>query len=178
MAWARPVMVRWVVTVAGPVSSVPRRCPVCDAEEAEPHWRKTGLVLVRCRTCGMVYANPVPAELATGRFYEDCARRFYLSPTKLESDYAPTRFERELRLFRRHCAGGSVLDVGCSTGAFLRQLQSLGGYAVTGTDVAGEALEYAARQGVEVLRAPFLTADYGARRFDAILSTLQEIYIR
>lgn len=116
----------------------------------------------------MVYANPVEQELASGEFYDRLSVPFYLSPDKLTSDYSPVRFERELRLFRSRCRQGSVLDVGCSTGAFLFQLKQLGAYAVTGTDVAGPALDYAESRGVKVLRESFLEHDFGSAQFDAI----------
>ena len=93
-----------------------RPCPVCNQRDAEEFWGKEALQLVRCR-CAMVFADPVAEEFASGAFYHE--RRFYLSASKLKSDYAPVRFERELRLFRAWCPAGAVLDVGCSTGAFL-----------------------------------------------------------
>ena len=151
-----------------PSSGVHRLCPVCGSAGFTPHWHKRGLQMVRCLSCGMVYANPVPETLVTGGFYEASADSFYLSPAKLESDYAPVRFTRELRLFRRHCPSGSVLDVGCSTGAFLFQLQRLGGYAVAGTDVAVTALQYAQTRGIEVISEPFLASRLGERKFDAV----------
>jgi 2-polyprenyl-3-methyl-5-hydroxy-6-metoxy-1,4-benzoquinol methylase len=116
----------------------------------------------------MLFSNPGPAELVSGAFYFE--RPFYLSPDKLESDYAPVRFERELCLLRQHCKGGEVLDVGCSTGAFLFQLLNRfpGCYTALGTDVAGPALDYAESRGVPVLRAGFPEHDFGGRRFDAI----------
>ncbi len=131
---------------------------------------KGALLLVRCNNCSMIYANPVEPELATGKFYDRLGASFYLSPDKLESDYAPVRFERELRLFRAHCQSGAVLDVGCSIGAFLYQLKAQfpGVYTVTGTDVAGAALDYAESRGIEVIREPFLDFDCGNRRFDAV----------
>ena len=98
-----------------------RNCPVCGHGEAQPHLEKGELRLVRCRRCSMLYANPVPAKFASGQFYDQTGADYYLSPAKLESDYAAVRFERELRLFRKYCAGGAVLDVGCSSGAFLCQ---------------------------------------------------------
>ena len=100
-----------------------RDCPVCEHNAAQPHWQKAELRIVRCDNCGMIYINPVSDEMASGRFYDEAGTDYYLSPDKLESDYADVRFERELRLFRRHCPGGSVLDVGCSSGAFLFQLR-------------------------------------------------------
>jgi len=153
----------------GELSKVWRACPVCDTERSEPHWAKGGLRIVRCSSCGMLFANPVEARFVTGTFYDQLATPFYLSPDKLESDYAPVRFARELRVFRQHCGGGAVLDVGCSTGAFLHAVQRRfpNEYSVLGTDVAGPALDHAERQGVAVLRENFLEHDFGSQRFQA-----------
>lgn len=145
-----------------------RACPVCDQDAAEPFLEKGALQLVRCRGCRMVYADPVGEEFASGRFYE--RRSFYLTPEKLESDYAPVRFERELGVFRSWCRSGVVLDVGCSTGAFLHQLnvRHPGDYQVLGVDVPGPALDYARSRGLPVSRQDFLEMDCPAERFDAI----------
>jgi 2-polyprenyl-3-methyl-5-hydroxy-6-metoxy-1,4-benzoquinol methylase len=147
-----------------------RHCPVCGGERNEPRFEKGPLRVVGCSQCGMMFASPVAKEFVEGSFYERMAAPFYLSPDKLESDYAAVRFARELRLFRRYCPSGAVLDVGCSTGAFLHQLSQRfpGDYATLGADVAGPALDYAERRGVPVLRAPLLEHDFGGRRFDAV----------
>ncbi len=117
----------------------------------------------------MVYVNPAPAEFASGLYYDESAD-YYLSPAKLESDYSDVRFQRELALFRRHCPAGKVLDVGCSTGAFLFQLgkQFPNAYERFGTDVSGAPLDYAESRGAQVIRGDFLQHDFGAARFDAI----------
>ena len=147
---------------------LPRPCPVCGEDEASVVWTKESLRVVRCGGCAMLYANPVPVEFASGTFYD--RQTFYLSPAKLEGDYAPVRFARELKIFRAHCAAGRVLDVGCSTGAFLFQLQKRfpGSYETLGTDVAGAALDYAAGRGVRVRRERFLDFDFAGERFDAV----------
>jgi SAM-dependent methyltransferase len=118
----------------------------------------------------MVYANPVGAEFASGAFYDGRAESFYLASDKLESDHAPVRFERELRIFRAFCPRGSVLDVGCSTGAFLLALKSSHpkDYEVCGTDVAGAAVDYAEKRGVQILRTPFPELAGYESRFDAV----------
>jgi len=118
----------------------------------------------------MVYSNPVPAEMVSGSYYNDSGASYYLSPAKLESDYAEVRFRRELKFFRKHCGAGSVLDVGCSSGALLFNLQRSfpGDYQVVGTDVSSAPLDYAESRGVPVIRDNFLTHDFGGRQFDAI----------
>lgn len=153
-------------------ATILRDCPLCGAPggNAAPFWQKGELRVVRCADCGMVFVNPAPAAMAQGAFYDAEGAAYYLLCDKLESDYAEVRFERELRLFRRFCARGAVLDVGCSTGAFLFQLQTRwpGDYEVLGTDASGPALDYAASRGVPVARGAFLELDFGERRFDAI----------
>jgi len=147
-----------------------RSCPVCERADQGLFLEKGSLRLVQCHACSMIYADLVEPELASGKFYDRLGVPFYLSPDKLESDYAPVRFERELGWFRACCPRGAVLDVGCSTGAFLFQLQRRfpGHYTVTGTDVAGAALDYAAGRGIEVIRESFPDFDFDRRRFDAV----------
>ena len=147
-----------------------RNCPVCGGGEREARLKKGELRLVRCRQCAMVYADPIPIEFASGQYYDRAGADYYLSPAKLESDYADVRFERELRLFRQFCARGAVLDVGCSSGGFLYQLMSRCGsnYSVLGTDVSGPALDYAQSRGVPVVRGSFLDQAFSERSFDAI----------
>src|SRR5437870_8907990 len=120
-----------------PTGSLLRACPLCGLDEADLFLEKNDLRLVRCRHCSMIYANPVPAEMASGQYYDRSGADYYLLPDKLAADYADVRFARELRFFRAHCRGGAVLDVGCSSGAFLFQLNQRypGQYEVFGTDV-------------------------------------------
>jgi 2-polyprenyl-3-methyl-5-hydroxy-6-metoxy-1,4-benzoquinol methylase len=149
-----------------------RNCPVCGSDAAEEYLHKQAqdLRLVRCRRCGMIYLNPVRPEFASGRAYERLGAEYYLTPNKLQSDYAAVRFERELRLFRNYCSSGDVLDVGCSTGAFLYQLNHRfpGAYQTIGTDASGPALDYAESRGISLARGNFLEIDFGGRKFDAI----------
>ena len=42
----------------------PRRCPVCDADEARRHWVKGALQLAQCRRCTLVYARTMDPALA------------------------------------------------------------------------------------------------------------------
>jgi 2-polyprenyl-3-methyl-5-hydroxy-6-metoxy-1,4-benzoquinol methylase len=149
---------------------VARACPVCSRSEAQAYLEEGELRLVRCRQCSMIYVNPAPAEFASGQYYDLAGSGYYLSPAKLESDYAPVRFARESRLFRRHCPGGAVLDVGCSSGAFLFRLNQRfpGDYQMLGTDVSGSPLDYAESRGVPVLRGDFLAQDFGGKKFDAV----------
>jgi 2-polyprenyl-3-methyl-5-hydroxy-6-metoxy-1,4-benzoquinol methylase len=116
----------------------------------------------------MIYASPVPGEMESGVFYDKTGND-YLSPDKLTADYSDTRFDRELRLFEKYCTGGAILDVGCSTGGFLYQLERRhpGKYIRLGTDISGPALEQARKMGVPILSGDFLTRSFETS-FDAV----------
>src|SRR6266536_5613744 len=88
---------------------ISRNCPVCGQTQAKLWLEKSGMRIVRCVSCSMLYVNPVPAKFASGQYYDNEGAEYYLSPAKLKSDYASVRFERELRLFRSHCRKGAVL---------------------------------------------------------------------
>jgi 2-polyprenyl-3-methyl-5-hydroxy-6-metoxy-1,4-benzoquinol methylase len=149
-------------------AALTRDCPVCGARDALPFLRKLDLQLVRCAACTMVYADPAPASMANGTFY-DAAGEEYLAADKLTSDYADVRFARELKLLRSRCPRGSVLDIGCSSGGFLYQLNHRfpGDYQILGTDVATAPLQHAASMGVPIVKGDFLTHSF-AQQFDAV----------
>jgi SAM-dependent methyltransferase len=117
----------------------------------------------------MLFASPLDPALTDGRFYDREGREYYTSPSKLQGDFAAVRFQRELQLFRRYCAAGKVLDVGCGTGAFLHHLRATcpGLYEVLGADVSGPALDHARENGIPVLAEPYDQHFHGAT-FDAI----------
>ena len=146
-----------------------RACPVCGSSESRVYLQKEEVRLVCCGRCSMIYVSPVPAEFASGQYYEREAG-YYLSPAKLQNDYADVRFERELRLFRKYCQNGNVLDVGCSTGAFLFQLRKrfAGDYDIIGTDVSGPALDYAESRGIPIVRGGFPEIRFHRQQFDAV----------
>jgi 2-polyprenyl-3-methyl-5-hydroxy-6-metoxy-1,4-benzoquinol methylase len=145
-----------------------RSCPLCGEPKSAPFLQKAELHLVRCLRCSMIYANPVPKTMATGVFYDQAGDE-YLAAEKLEGDYSEVRFARELNLFRKHCPRGSVLDVGCSSGAFLHQLKKRhpDDYQIWGTDVSSAALHHASKMGVPIIQGNFLTHSF-TQSFDAV----------
>ena len=146
-----------------PNALVERCCPVCGSTVNSPAMQKQELRIVRCAQCEMMFASPVSRTYATGQYYDHEGAGYYLSDAKLQSDYSPVRFTRELALFRRHSRSGAVLDVGCSTGAFLYQLGRRwpGEYELVGTDVSGPAVNHARDKGLHVAAGDFMTLDFG-----------------
>jgi 2-polyprenyl-3-methyl-5-hydroxy-6-metoxy-1,4-benzoquinol methylase len=118
----------------------------------------------------MLFSNPVAKPFAEGSFYHEGASDLYVSTDKLRGDYSPVRYAREIKLLRRFCTAGKILDVGCSTGGFLYFLRDRfrNDYELFGTDVAGAALDYAESKEIPVIRRSFLAPEFPENGFDAV----------
>jgi ubiquinone/menaquinone biosynthesis C-methylase UbiE len=118
----------------------------------------------------MLFASPLNSSLVDGSFYHREGTDYYTSADKLEGDFDPVRFRRELQILQRYCPSGRVLDVGCGTGAFLHHLRSRnpGQYEVFGTDVSEPALEHARKSGIPLLAGSYDKHEFAGASFDAV----------
>ena len=106
--------------------------------------------LVECEGCGLVRLSPRPTPEQVAGFY---AKNYWFAGGRLQEIYRRT----VLRDHVRFAAGaarrdlGTVLDVGCGGGLFLRMMQERG-FQVLGLDFSPEAARVAREQnGVHVL---------------------------
>jgi 2-polyprenyl-3-methyl-5-hydroxy-6-metoxy-1,4-benzoquinol methylase len=130
-------------------------CALCERDDAQHLVTKNALRVVRCRQCGLIYVNPRPSFDALTDIYAkddycqaqvhaaDDAKRLQQSAQRLqliERHYFHAR--RKTQDARRE--RGYLLDVGCSTGVFLRVARDAG-WNVSGIDVSVGAIEHARR---------------------------------
>jgi SAM-dependent methyltransferase len=128
-----------------------RGCIVCGSGGPFPElflrepWR-----LVRCTGCGLVFQDPQPSgEALAGAYYHDAEfAGMLMGPLR---EVTMRRARQHLRLLEQSAAAiaGPLLDVGCSSGAFLEVARGAGREGV-GVEV-GEATATAARErGLDV----------------------------
>lgn len=127
-------------------------CSLCGADDPQPiavgadfEYRRSDetFLMVRCRSCGLLYLNPRPAGEEAGR--GDDGRDG-------AAEYPPGRL---LRLCRRLPARARVLDLCCGDGLRLARLRDF-----TPGDVRFEGVELDAR-AVAVARTRGLTVHHG-----------------
>lgn len=157
-------------------------CALCGADDAQPylilHDLGSGLPgqfnLVRCRQCGLLYLNPRPSPAEMAGYYPQDYRPYKRAIA--DERWAPMRWMRGRNIRRRRRAAerhapripGRVLDVGCSTGIFLAEMQSAG-WQGTGVEVNEPAATYAReRFGLEVMNGTLEQANLPVGTFDVI----------
>jgi SAM-dependent methyltransferase len=152
-------------------------CPACNAG----HWRDRGRIPPASEFAGQVLARALPG----GRLLEcgSCGlnwRSIVQAPAFYEALYAsasgklwqPEGVRPDHRLVAdtllRHLQGGSVLDIGCGSGALLSLLPER--FRRCGIEIGVEARTMAAAHGVELLGSNIADLDTLDRSFDAIVA--------
>lgn len=94
--------------------------------------------VVRCKRCGLVYANPRDDDGQIITLYRDLENPFYLHSRESRI----ITFQRYLKIVETYVSHGRILDVGCATGLFL-ELAKEKGWNVYGIEPSKWAVSYA-----------------------------------
>lgn len=125
---------------------------------------------IRCAGCHLVKLDPMPDNRVLALAYPEhyhayatpqsaISRRLILGATKKNAQ----------GLARRLPPGGSVLDVGCSTGDLLTEIGALGDFKLFGVEYKPSAAETARQRGIHVWQGDFEDAAIPPASMDLIV---------
>ena len=116
--------------------------------------------VVQCTKCSLVYINPRPARNEIAVFYP--ATYADHTPQAIRSNGFLNRLVRDRglqtkrKLVQKFAAGGTLLDVGCATGDFLREMSRERKWNLLGVELNSEA----ARCAMSAIDAQITCADF------------------
>lgn len=139
-------------------------CHLCAGQEHDIYLRARGYRIVRCRRCGLWFVNPQPTAAELQQFYEG-----YDDGSQWRE--GEERFNHAIcaAILRRH-RSGSVLDVGCGSGNFLRCMNQRG-FRVLGLEPSATGSAYArSAHGLEIYQGTLeqFLGDHKGQLFDVI----------
>lgn len=130
--------------------------------------------LCRCRKCGVLRQEPrLTWEYLSLYYPEDYPAYVFTSGEKnssLKEGIANYGNVKRRRFVEKHQPGGRLLEVGCGSGAFLREVVKEGNWEVEGIEPTPSANAYAAKTlGVPIHQGRFSELDFKPASFDAIV---------
>jgi 2-polyprenyl-3-methyl-5-hydroxy-6-metoxy-1,4-benzoquinol methylase len=157
-------------------------CPVCGQAGAREwlrapdrfHGRREQYRLARCQACSLVWLSNPPQPSDMRLHYTDA----YHKLISAAGQNSPHRWRDRKAAFAPYKQSGALLDLGCSSGAFLESLKG-DSWLLFGIEMSVEEAKTAeARSGASVFVGDIPEAPFGSESFDVItcFDVLEHVY--
>ena len=123
--------------------------------------------IVRCKSCGLLAQDPLPAQSEIGNFYPP-SYSAYNSNNVIGWMFKVVFAQDARRISRLVPPGSSILDVGCGNGAALLAIRHLGFSRLAGLEIDPAAAQRARELGLDVRCGELLDCDFTDENFDLI----------
>jgi len=147
-------------------------CPSCGQPGAGEwlrapdrlHGRDVKYILVRCPSCSLVWLRNAPEPAEMHRHYSSAYDRLIAAA----GDNSPGRWRDRNEALTPYKRSGALLDLGCSSGAFL-QTVCRGEWELFGIEMSEESADLAkTRVGATIFNGDILEAEFAPNSFDVI----------
>jgi SAM-dependent methyltransferase len=144
-------------------------CNACASPTSKALLQKDGYDLVRCADCGLIsVANPPTDEQRAKLYSFDAGYHASLVDDAASKAFHEREAALNLRVLRRFASDGRLLDIGCSTGLFLRAARDMG-WTGQGLEYSPDSSRIAREQHQLDVKTGELRADtYPAGSFDVV----------
>jgi SAM-dependent methyltransferase len=160
----------------------PEQCPVCGQPSTQVwlkapdrfHGRQEQYTLVRCPACSIVWLNNPPKPEEMHMHYTEAYDRLISA----SGEGSPVRWRERNAALAPHKQSGALLDLGCSSGAFLQTLRGKN-WDLYGIEMSAESAKKAeANTGARVFVGKILDAPFPPASFDVItcFDVLEHLY--
>lgn len=153
------------------LSLAPSRCPLCAGTSVTSflrgpdrfHLRHEMFSLAKCHSCSCVWLTNVPEPEDMPFHY---GADYYQGVTV--AGEVSKRWQKQQMVISRQGKGGDLLDIGCSSGGFLRTLRG-GAWKLHGIEMSPAMADRArVRTGANIFVGDALSASFGAECFDVV----------
>ena len=143
-------------------------CPICDGSQVCNERVLNEIELLRCWTCGFVYANLTEEQikLQNSEFGESVAISYEEGQTLVDKLW----FKMIAQKITSHVKTGSVLDVGCGNGVLLKNFLDKG-WKASGVDLSPWAEKGAQLYGYKLYTCELEKSQLPDNCFDVVVST-------
>jgi 2-polyprenyl-3-methyl-5-hydroxy-6-metoxy-1,4-benzoquinol methylase len=134
-------------------------------DEAKFQFTKLDDRYFRCG-CGFVFISPRPSEQELRQVYLKQGDEYWTTDRMVNFAFSPTKSRREIKFVKRFVSGGTLLDIGCSTGSFVKAAREAG-FDAEGVDISAPAVRLGQKLGLPLHVLDILDEELG-RTYDVV----------
>jgi SAM-dependent methyltransferase len=157
-------------------------CPICKGTEIELKFQVidhsvTGelFILSVCKSCNFLFTTQPPSKENIGKYYKsedyishtDSSKGLFNSVYQIIRKYTLSSKRNIITRFLKERQSSKLLDYGCGTGAFLKEMQS-NGWHVSGIEPDDQARQKASSLTKEKINGPDKIYDFEKKSFEVI----------
>jgi len=166
-----------------PAEDGARCCPLCESTNIAAylrapdrfHLRKQVYQLIRCDFCSLVWQDSPPRPEEMSNHYGTDYHRVVVESVEVD---LLKRWRHPRQRVLEMCKGGALLDIGCSSGGFLRTMKTED-WVLHGIEISPNEAKMAAEStGAQVFVGDILDAPFAPQTFDVItaLHAMEHVY--
>ena len=158
------------------------KCSLCESENIRELYKIKGYNVVKCKDCGFVFVKDEIlkkelVDLYTQTYFHNPAwyqldkeRYFGYDDYIGDKENIRDKFDKILRVIKKHTNKGPLLDIGCGPGFFLELARERGYIAVQGIDISSYAVEYSTKTlNLDVQKGDLLDFHFAPATFNVIV---------
>jgi len=150
-------------------------CTLCGADRPRRLYRNFDRDISRCGSCGLVYAGPLRltreetwSRYSATYFHDEYLPSYGVTNGNVDLAAFDARYARTLASLRPFRQRGTLIEIGCAAGFFLKAAER-DGWKVTGLELMQPAVEFARdRLGLTLRQEAVEDADLPAGAFDVV----------
>lgn len=125
---------------------------------------------LRCLGCGLVTLDPEPSDEVLAKAYPTNYHGYHEPDSRLVSWYVDLRRRARAKMLSKMLTPhGSILDIGCGSGALLAEIGKLGSFNLLGVEYQADAAQAARDRGATVWTGELENADIQQASVDVAL---------
>ncbi len=130
-----------------------KACKICFNKKVIFLGEREGINLVQCVACKTIFQNPIPSVKDLKVFYNSIYKKegIAYSTEKAFESFDPKQEIGRLKAIKKYKKGGTLLDVGASSGFFLKNIKGDKKWKLNGVEYSLAAVEKAKENGVSVM---------------------------
>jgi SAM-dependent methyltransferase len=152
-------------------------CPLCGSKKINVmyegqdrlHNKEGRFIIVKCIDCGCIFTYPQLSWDEMSKYYPNSYLPYQSFSARLVDKFISKRgLETKRKIINKYKKSGSLLDIGCANGDFLRYLNKNSNWVLTGIEPNKNAISISKDLNINIINNTFENVSFSECSFDVV----------